>query len=45
MSSVTRPEHSFIDKWNWKMDYCFKKDGVQVIRIFGGKQKMRILNN
>ena len=37
------PEHSFIDKWSWMMDYCLKIDGLQVIRIFGGKRKMLIL--
>jgi len=24
MSSIIKHEHSFIDKWNWKMDYCLK---------------------
>jgi hypothetical protein len=28
-----------------KWTTVLKKDGVQVIRIFGGKQKMRILND
>lgn len=37
MSSIIKREHSFIDKWNWKMDYCLKKKWPPSNSYFWGK--------